>query len=85
MLAKASSSDFLLTGFLRKAKAPSFIPRCQLSSTEMTWTGMWRVHRVVLEAVEDDPAVHVGQPQVERDGVRPDLVGQLQGRSRRTR
>ena len=36
--------------------------------------------RVVLEAVEDDPAVHVGQAQVERDGVGLQLVRQLQGR-----
>ena len=41
---------------------------CRWSSAEMMWMGMWRVLGVVLEAIEDRPAVGVGQPQVERDG-----------------
>ena len=43
MPAKASSSDFLLDRLLEDGEGPQLTPRCQLSSPEMTWTGMWRV------------------------------------------
>ena len=36
--------------------------------------------RVVLQAVQHDPAVHVGQEEVQGDRGRPDLPGNLEGR-----
>ena len=35
--------------------------------------------QIVLQAIEDAPAIDIRQVDVERDGVRPDLVGELQG------
>ena len=72
------SSDSLVAGLVRKSMAPSRRPRCQFSSTEMMCTGMWRVRRIVLEPVQDGPAVGVGQPEVQRDRGRLVLARQRQ-------
>ena len=85
MPAKASSSDCWLTGFFRKAKAPSFMPALPAVVDRDDVDGDVAGARVVLEAVEDHPAVHVGQPEVERDGVGLELAAPAPGPSRRTR
>ena len=85
MLLKASSSDCRLTGFFRKAKAPSLQPALPAVVDGDDVDGDVAGARVVLQAVEDHPAVHVGQPEVERDGVGLELVGQRPGPSRRAR
>ena len=45
-------------------------PRCVSSSTEMTWTGMWRVRGSCLRRSSSVQPSMSGQPEVERDRVR---------------
>ena len=64
--------------------APSARAAAAFSSPVITCTGMCRVSRVVLQAVENCPAGHVGQSDVERDRAGPELAGQRQGRAPRS-
>ncbi len=73
---KASSSDLLLTGFLRKANAPSFCPAPAIVDRDDVDGDMLR-RRVVLEPVEDNPAVHVGSLRSSVIASRLQLPGDL--------
>ena len=74
----ASLSDSLVAGLVRKSMAPE--PEAALpvlldrDDVDRDVPG----GRVVLEPVEDGPAVRVGQPEIERDGGRLVLPGQRQ-------
>ena len=58
----------------RKPIAPACSARSRASSVETTQIGMWRVMPVGLQPVEDAPALHVGQEDVERDHRRMELA-----------
>ena len=80
MLAKASSSDLLAHRLLQEGERPQPHPALPAVVDRDDVDGDVAGGRVVLQAVEDHPAVHVGQPQVERDGGGLELPGQLQRR-----
>ena len=77
---RASSSASLGHRLLRKAIAPCFSPRCCSSVDRDDVDRDVAGARVVLQAVEDRPAVHVRAADVERDGVGLELARQRQRR-----
>ena len=85
MPAKASSSALPGHGLLQEGEGPQLHPPLPTvvdgDDVDRDVAGA----RVVLQAVQDDPAVHVRQAQVERDGRRPEFVRQLQRHLARTR
>ena len=79
----ASTTSADCSGLARKPIAPACSARSRASSVETTQIGMWRVDEVGLQAVEDAPALHVGQVDVERDHRRAGTRASASARRRR--
>ena len=85
MPAKASSSDCLAHRLLQEGEGPQLHPALPAVVNGDDVDGDVAGARVVLQAVEDHPAVHVGQPQVKCDGGGLQLDAPAPRRLRRTK